>query len=99
MNPFTCRSPITSVFSLNLLAYFGIDGLTMEISSGALKANVGHLEGGSGVAAVIKTIMILEKGIIPPNANFESVNPRIDADFLNLKVRSNLLLPDHFPVL
>lgn len=59
-------------------------------SSGALKANVGHLEGGSGIAAVIKTIMILEKGIIPPNANLERVNPRIDADFLNLKVRSNL---------
>lgn len=30
--------------------------------------------------------MVLEKGIIPPNANFENINPRIDANFLNLKV-------------
>ena len=30
--------------------------------------------------------MVLEKGVIPPNANFEHVNPSIDATFLNLKV-------------
>ncbi|ROW08771.1 hypothetical protein VPNG_06429 [Cytospora leucostoma] len=52
---------------------------------GALKSNIGHLEGGSGLAAVIKTVMVLEKGIIPPNANFENLNPSIDADFHNLK--------------
>ncbi|KAL9089978.1 MAG: hypothetical protein Q9165_005507 [Trypethelium subeluteriae] len=52
---------------------------------GAVKSNVGHLEGASGIAGLIKTIMVLEKGIIPPNANFEILNPGIDADFLNLK--------------
>ena len=31
--------------------------------------------------------MVLEKGLIPPNANFESLNHKIDADFLNIKVR------------
>lgn len=39
------------------------------LSSGALKSNIGHLEGGSGLAGIIKTIMVLEAGIIPPNAN------------------------------
>ncbi|KAF2240016.1 reducing type I polyketide synthase [Viridothelium virens] len=52
---------------------------------GAVKSNVGHLEGASGIAGLIKTIMVLEKGIIPPNANFEILNPGIDADYLNLK--------------
>ncbi|CAN8097860.1 unnamed protein product [Discula destructiva] len=52
---------------------------------GALKSNLGHLEGGSGVASLIKTILVLESGIIPPNANFENINPRIDADFHNLR--------------
>uniref|UniRef100_A0A8H7KF07 Ketosynthase family 3 (KS3) domain-containing protein n=1 Tax=Bionectria ochroleuca TaxID=29856 RepID=A0A8H7KF07_BIOOC len=52
---------------------------------GALKSNVGHLGGGSGVAGVIKVVMILEKGLIPPNANFKKLNPNIDAEFLNLK--------------
>jgi acyl transferase domain-containing protein len=44
------------------------------------------LEGGSGLAGVIKAVMVLEKGVIPPNANFEKVNPRIDCDFLNINV-------------
>lgn len=57
---------------------------------GAVKPNIGHLEGGSGIAAVIKAILILEKGFIPPNANFENLNPDIDAEFLNLKVRRRI---------
>lgn len=39
------------------------------------------------MAGVIKVVMILEKGLIPPNANFKKLNPNIDAEFLNLKVR------------
>ncbi|TRX97451.1 hypothetical protein FHL15_001729 [Xylaria flabelliformis] len=58
---------------------------------GAVKSNIGHLEGGSGIAGIIKTVMVLEKGIIPPNANFKSLNPKIDADFLNIKFPSQCL--------
>lgn len=57
-------------------------------SSGAVKGNIGHLEGASGIAGVIKTIMVLEKAVIPPNTNFERMNPRIDAEFLRIKVSS-----------
>ena len=57
-------------------------------SSGALKSNIGHLEGGSGIAGLIKTVLVLEKGLIPPNANFEHINPKIDAKFSNIKVSS-----------
>lgn len=56
---------------------------------GAVKSNIGHLEGCSGIAAVIKSILVLEKGIIPPNSNFEQTNPKIDTEFLRIKV-----LPD-----
>ncbi|KAI0184479.1 putative polyketide synthase [Xylaria flabelliformis] len=52
---------------------------------GALKSNVGHLEGAAGIAGVIKAVLVLEKGIIPPNANFEKTNPRIDAEFLRIE--------------
>lgn len=57
---------------------------------GAVKSNIGHLEGCSGLASVIKTILVLEKGIIPPNANFEQVNSKIDAEFLKIKVSMTL---------
>ncbi|KAJ2994424.1 hypothetical protein NUW58_g1566 [Xylaria curta] len=52
---------------------------------GAVKSNIGHLEGASGLAALIKTVLVLERGIIPPNTNFEKVNPKIDQHFLNIK--------------
>ncbi|KAL8658296.1 MAG: hypothetical protein Q9226_001112 [Calogaya cf. arnoldii] len=51
---------------------------------GAVKSNVGHLEGASGIAGIIKAILVLESAVIPPNANFERLNPNIDADGLRI---------------
>jgi hypothetical protein len=56
-------------------------------TSGSVKTNIGHLEGASALAGVLKSIMILEKGIIPPNALFEKLNSKINAKFSNLQVR------------
>ncbi|KAJ5725083.1 Acyl transferase/acyl hydrolase/lysophospholipase [Penicillium malachiteum] len=53
---------------------------------GSVKANIGHLEGASALASLIKAILILEKGIIPPNALFEKLNPAIDAEFFKIQV-------------
>jgi len=53
---------------------------------GALKASIGHLEAGAGIAATIKSVLILENGIIPPIAGFENPNPSIPFDEWNLKV-------------
>ena len=53
---------------------------------GAVKTNIGHLEGASGIAGVIKTVLVLEKAVIPPNIWFEQVNTMIDAEKLKIKV-------------
>ncbi|KAJ5671786.1 Acyl transferase/acyl hydrolase/lysophospholipase [Penicillium longicatenatum] len=50
---------------------------------GSVKANIGHLEGASALASLVKSILILEKGIIPPNALFEKINPTIDIPIEN----------------
>jgi acyl transferase domain-containing protein/NADPH:quinone reductase-like Zn-dependent oxidoreductase len=58
---------------------------------GSIKSNIGHAEGASGLASVIKSILILEKGLIPPVANFEQLNPHIDAAELKIEIPSELV--------
>lgn len=51
---------------------------------GTIKSTIGHLEGGSGVASLIKSILILESAIIPANFDIQQVNPRILAEERNI---------------
>ncbi|KAI1864983.1 uncharacterized protein JN550_008529 [Neoarthrinium moseri] len=53
---------------------------------GSLKSNVGHLEGASGIVAVIKAAMMLERGFVLPNYDFKVPNPKIPWKEWNFKV-------------
>ncbi|KAG6041320.1 Type I Iterative PKS [Claviceps citrina] len=58
---------------------------------GSVKPNIGHLEGAAGVAGMIKGVLVLEHGRIPPNINFEHGNPAIDFDDWKVKVPQSLM--------
>lgn len=53
---------------------------------GSVKTNIGHLEPVSGLASLVKSILMLEKGVIPPHLNFISPNPKARLDHWNVKV-------------
>ncbi|KAH8817121.1 putative polyketide synthase [Xylogone sp. PMI_703] len=57
---------------------------------GSIKTNIGHLEGASGIAGIIKAVLILEKGLIPASLGFENPNPKIRFKDYNLKVVTEL---------
>lgn len=57
---------------------------------GSVKSNIGHTEGASGVISVIKTALMLERGFILPNCNYEKTNEEIPMDKWNMKVRTTL---------
>lgn len=45
---------------------------------GSLKSNVGHLDAAAGVAGLIKTILALKNGQLPPSLHYQRPNPKID---------------------
>ncbi|EED18128.1 polyketide synthase, putative [Talaromyces stipitatus ATCC 10500] len=66
---------------------------------GAVKTNIGHSEAASGLSAVIKAILTVEKGIIPPTRGVVKKNPKID--WRNWKVdvvTEPTPFPAHLPV-
>ena len=62
---------------------------------GSIKTNIGHLEPASGIAGVLKAVLALNHGLLPPSLHFDEPNPNIDFAGLNLNVSTQpLLLPN-----
>ncbi|KAI1086563.1 putative polyketide synthase [Rostrohypoxylon terebratum] len=57
---------------------------------GASKQNIGHSESASGVGGLIKTVVSMEKGLIPPNILLETYKPGIEPEKWNMKIAQSL---------
>ncbi|KKP00195.1 beta-ketoacyl synthase domain-containing protein [Trichoderma harzianum] len=57
---------------------------------GSIKSNIGHLECASGLAAMIKAILVLERGAIPPNVNFDHPKPNLNLEEKKIQVPRTL---------
>ncbi len=59
----------------NLWKSHNVDG---ECIIGSVKSNVGHLLTAAGAAALMKTLLAMKHGVLPPTANYESPSNKID---------------------
>jgi acyl transferase domain-containing protein/acyl carrier protein len=57
---------------------------------GSIKTNLGHLETAAGAAGLLKAMLILKYGQIPPSLHFSKPNPHIDFEKLKLRVPTTL---------
>ncbi|MFE5584579.1 SDR family NAD(P)-dependent oxidoreductase [Kitasatospora sp. NPDC056531] len=57
---------------------------------GSVKTNVGHLEPAAGVIGLIKAVLCLRRGLVPPNLHFTRWNPAISAEGTRLFVPTSL---------
>ncbi|MEW2619204.1 type I polyketide synthase [Streptomyces sp. NPDC048106] len=62
------------------------DALTV----GSVKTNLGHLSGAAGITGLLKTVLCLKHRMIPASLNYETPNPDIPLDRLNLRVQQGL---------
>ena len=47
---------------------------------GAVKTNIGHLESAAGIAGLLKLILAIRRGQVPPNLHFQQLNPYISLE-------------------
>lgn len=55
-----------------------------SLTLGAVKSNIGHLGPASGIAGLIKAVMVLQNRRVPPNLHLETLNPKIEVTELDL---------------
>lgn len=61
-------------------------GRAEALMVGSIKPNIGHLESSSGIAGIIKAVLVLENGKIPANLNLEELKPDLDLEALKISV-------------
>ncbi|MEZ4869000.1 MAG: SDR family NAD(P)-dependent oxidoreductase [Caldilineaceae bacterium] len=67
-------------------AVFNTGQRTTPLWVGSVKTNIGHLESAAGVAGVMKVILAMQHGAIPPHLHFHTPNPNLDWTRLALAV-------------
>ncbi|HEX5055444.1 MAG TPA: SDR family NAD(P)-dependent oxidoreductase [Gammaproteobacteria bacterium] len=58
---------------------------------GSVKSNIGHMEATAGMAGLMKTVLAMDKGVIPQNIHYHTTNPAIDLAKLNVRIADQSL--------
>ena len=85
----TARAPnlVTPWNSARLHPFTGrVASETKPLLVGSVKANISHLEAAGGISGLIKTVLSLHHGIIPPQVHFDEPSPHIPWKRLPIKM-------------
>lgn len=51
-----------------------------QVAVGAVKANIGHLDNAAGLASLIKALLVVRDGVVPPVAGYVRGNPLLETE-------------------
>lgn len=69
-----------------LMGVYGNRTKDIPLILGSVKTNIGHLEGAAGIAGVIKAILMMHHGAIPPHLHLEEPNPFLRIDQMPVRI-------------
>jgi acyl transferase domain-containing protein/acyl carrier protein len=72
-------------------AFAGADLAPSSVALGSVKSNIGHLKAAAGAAGILKTVLAIHHGQIPPSLNFASPNPNVDWAATPFRVTTELV--------
>lgn len=99
---YECHGTGTSVgdpIELNAIqSFFSSRESDNPLLMGSVKANIGHGEPVSGLSGLLKTVLAIQRGIIPPMIYPTSINPQLDLDQSRFRlVKDSTLWPANLP--
>lgn len=77
---------------LEALAHALGDQRKSDLYVGSVKSNIGHLESAAGIAGLIKTVLMVEHGEIPPSLHVQRLNPHFDWSRHSFRVPAKTLV-------
>ncbi|KAK8024490.1 KR domain-containing protein [Apiospora rasikravindrae] len=81
-------TPVGDPLEVEAIGRFFAKGRPLErpLNIGSIKSNMGHCEPASGIAGIMKTVLALEHGVVPPILGLNKLNPNIDLHHGKLKI-------------
>lgn len=62
-----------------------------SLITGSIKSNIGHLEPASGLAGIIKALLILQNKKVPANIHFDEPNPKLQLQRNNIEIPNEIV--------